>query len=166
MTDYIQIGKIVNTHGIKGELKVIPLTDDIERFEKLDTIFIEKEEDEFQVKKVWYKKNFVILKLKGYNNINDVLKFKNRFILIHKDDAIELPEDSYFIFEIKGLDVYHINGEKIGKVVDVLQPGANDVYVVKNGNKEYLIPAVKEFIKEINLEEGKIVIDPIEGMIE
>ncbi len=165
MKEYIQIGKIVNTHGIKGELKVVPLTDDKKRFEELKNVYIDNELSEFEVQKVRYNKNTVILKLKEFNNINEVLKFKNRYILIHERDAIDLPENSYFMFQINGLDVYLNNGNKLGKIVDILQPGANDVYVVKNGKQEYLIPAIKQVIKQIDLENNKMIIQPIEGMI-
>ncbi|MTI47685.1 ribosome maturation factor RimM [Sporosalibacterium faouarense] len=166
MSEYLQIGKIVNTHGIRGDLKVIPLTDDTKRFEDLDTIYIENEKEVFNIEKVWYKKNLVMIKFKGYDNVNDVLKFKNRFLLIDKKDAVELPENTFFIHDIIGLKVFTVDGEEIGLVKDVLQPGSNDVYVVKTKGKDALIPAIKDVVKEVNIQEKKIVIDPIEGMIE
>lgn len=165
MVNYIQIGKIVNTQGIRGEIKIIPLTDDPKRYEDLTKVYVEGEVGEFEIERVWYKKNFVILKFKNYNNINEVLNFKNRFILIHEEDAVQLPEDTYFIHQIIGLKVYHFNGNEIGEIIDVIQPGGNDVYVVKNSKKDILIPAIKEVVKEINIDEGKVIIDPIEGMI-
>lgn len=166
MSEYIQVGKIINTHGIKGEVKVLPLTDDMKRFEELSTVYIEDAEKEFKIENVWYKKNFVILKFKNFDNINDVLNLKNKFILIHEDDAIQLEEDTYFIFQLIGIKVYTVEGIKLGEVTDVLQPGANDVYVVKEGRKEYLIPAIKNVIKEVDIENKKMIIDPIEGLIE
>jgi 16S rRNA processing protein RimM len=166
MEGYIQVGKIINTHGIKGELKILPLTDEITRFEELPYVIIENENEELEIESVKYKKNFVILKLKAFNNINEVIEFKNRYLLIHEKDSKELPENTYFIFELIGLEVFTTTGENIGKVIDVLQPGANDVYVVKNNGKEYLIPAIKDIIKEINIEDKKMIIDPIEGLIE
>ncbi|EOD00958.1 ribosome maturation factor RimM [Caldisalinibacter kiritimatiensis] len=166
MSEYIQVGKIINTHGIKGEVKVLPLTDDMTRFEDLNSVFIGDNNTEVEIEKVWYKKKFVILKFRDYDNINDVLSFKNKFVLIHESEAVELPEDTYFIFQIVGLEVYNVEGVKIGKIKEVLQPGANDVYVVKDGSKEYLLPAIKEVVKEIDLEQKKMIIDPLEGMIE
>lgn len=166
MKEYIQIGKIVNTQGIKGEVKVLPLTDDITRFEDLDMIYIEDQEREFEIERVWYKKNFVVLKFKGINNINDVLEYKNKVILIPEEDAIKLEEDTFFIHQIIGLVMYTDKGEKLGIVKDVLQLKSNDVYVVKNEKKEHLIPATKEVVKEIDLEGNKIIIEPLEGMIE
>ncbi len=165
MANYIQIGKIVNTHGIKGDLKVIPLTNDKARYEVLHDVFIEGENEKFIIEKVWYKKDSVMVKLKGYDNINDVIKFKDRFLLIEEKDAIDLPADTFFIFQIIGLKVYTVDNKAIGEVVDVLQPGANDVYVISNNGKELLIPAIKEVVKKVDLEENKLIIDPIEGMI-
>lgn len=164
MKERIQVGKIINTHGIKGELKVLPLTDNEERFNNLEEIYIENKT--YKIIKVWYKKKQPIIKLEGYDNINDVMKFKNKLILIDYEDAVKLPEDTYFIFQIKGLDVYKINGEKIGYVKDVLINSGNHIYVIKNSDKEYLIPAVKEFIKDVDIDNNKIIIDPIEGLLE
>lgn len=163
MIDKIQVGKIINTHGLKGELKVLPLTDDPKRFEDIEKIYINNKE--YRIKRVWFKKNFPIITIENYYNINDVLKFKNEYIYISSDDAVELEEDTYFIFQIKGLNVFTVEGKEIGVVKDVLTPGANDVYVVKGAEKDYMIPAVKEFIKEINIDEKKIIIEPIEGLL-
>ncbi|WP_069649678.1 ribosome maturation factor RimM [Caloranaerobacter ferrireducens] len=164
MIDFIKVGKIVNTHGIKGELKILPLTDDMTRFEELEYVYVEKQK--IEIEDVWYKKNFVMLKFKGFDNINDVLCFKGKYVYVDKENAIELPEDTYFIFQIIGLNVYLKNGKFLGEIKDVIQTGSNDVYVVKNDNREYLIPAIKEVIKEINLDDKKVIIDPLEGMIE
>lgn len=164
MIDFIKVGKIVNTHGIKGELKILPLTDDMTRFEDLEYVYVEKQK--IEIEDVWYKKNFVMLKFKGFDNINDVLCFKGKYVYVDKENAIELPEDTYFIFQIIGLNVYLKNGKFLGEIKDVIQTGSNDVYVVKNDNREYLIPAIKEVIKEINLDDKKVIINPLEGMIE
>ena len=166
MGNYIRVGKILNTHGIKGDLKVLPLTNEPSRFEKLKTIFIDNENNKVEITKVWYNKGFVMLKLEGYNDINEVIKFKNCYILIDEKDALKLPENSFFISQIIGLRVFCSDGNELGEIVEVLQPGANDVYVVRGNNKEYLIPAVKEFVKEINLDNNKMIIEPIEGLIE
>ncbi|KGG80776.1 ribosome maturation factor RimM [Caloranaerobacter azorensis] len=164
MIDFIKVGKIVNTHGIKGEMKVLPLTDDMTRFDELEYVYIENQKVE--IEDVWYKKNFVMLKFKDFDNINDVLCFKGKYIYIDRENAIELPEDTYFIFQIIGLNVYLKDGRFIGEIKDIIQTGSNDVYVVRDGNKEYLIPAIKEVVKEINLDDNKVIIDPLEGMIE
>lgn len=164
MINKIKVGKIINTHGIKGELKILPLTDDSKRFDNLNKIYIN--DKEYMIKKVWYKKNFPIISIKNFDNINDVLNFKNQYIYITMEDTIELEKDTYFIFQIKGLNVFTIDGLEVGVVKDVLTPGANDVYVVKGKEKEYLIPAIKDCIKEINLEEKKIIIKPMKGLLE
>lgn len=170
--EYIRVGKIINTHGIRGDVKVLPLTDNIKRFEKLKSVFIEDGKDCLIIEKVWYSKGFVMLKFKGYDNINDVLKYKDKYIVIEEKDAVKLPEDSYFIYQIIGLDVYCSDGRKIGKIVEVLQPGSNDVYVVEeidivnNVKKEHLIPAIKDVVKHIDIENKKMIIEPIEGLIE
>lgn len=164
--EYIQVGKIVNTHGINGDVKVVPFTDDIKRFEKLKIIFIGDEKLQMEISKVGYVKGNVLLRFKDHENINYVEKFKNQFIYIDEKDKVKLPKDSYFIHDIIGLDMYLIDGAKIGKVKDVLQPGANDVYVVKGEGKEYLIPAIRDVIKEVDLDEGKIIIEPLEGLLE
>lgn len=164
MTEYVQVGKIINTHGLRGFLKVIPLTDDPKRYDNLDTVYVEDEE--LKIEKVWYNKGLVMVKFYGYDSINDVIKYKNKFILIDAKDSLKLPENSYFIYQIIGLNVYDKKHNLIGKIIDVLQPGGNDVYVVKNANgKECYIPAVKEFVEEINLDENIMIINPIEGMI-
>lgn len=164
MINKIKVGKIINTHGIKGELKILPLTDDSKRFDNLNKIYVD--DKEYMIKKVWYKKNFPIISIENFDNINDVLNFKNQYIYIAMEDTIELEKDTYFIFQIKGLNVFTIDGLEVGVVKDVLTPGANDVYVVKGKEKEYLIPAIKDCIKEINLEEKKIIIKPMKGLLE
>ena len=166
--DYIKVGKITNTHGIKGEVKVFPLTDNIERFDDLKKVYLGDNKLEVEIENVKYHKGLVIIKFKEFNNINDVLEFKDQFIYIDEKDKVELPKDHYFIFDLVGCTVYNTKEEKIGIVTDVLQYAANDVYVVKDEekNKNYLIPAVKEFIIEVDINNKKIIIDPIEGMIE
>ena len=166
--EYIKIGKIINTQGIKGEVRIFPLTDDLKRFEKLEEAYIGEEKTPITIEKVWYKGNLVILKFKEFDNINDVLKFKEKFIFIDEKDRVLLPKDSYFIYEIVGCTVFDMNGNQIGIVKEVMQSYSNDVYVIKDdtNKKEYLIPAVKEFVKKVNIEDRTIIIYPIEGMIE
>ena len=164
--EYIQVGKIVNTHGIRGDVKVLPLTDEKERFEELKTVFIGDEKLKLEIVKVGYIKGNVLLKFKNYDNINDVEKFKNTSVWLDENDKVKLPQYTYFIHDIVGLEVYLIDGTYLGKVKDVLQPGANDIYVVKNDGKEYLIPAIKDVVKEVNVDEKKIIIEPLKGLLE
>lgn len=166
--EYIKVGRIINTHGIRGELKVFPLTDNLDRFDDLKIVYIGNNKEKVEIEQVKYHKGLAIIKLKEFDNINQVLKFKDDFLYIDVEDKVELPEDHYFIFDIVDCNVYDTEGRKIGVVTDVLQYTSNDVYVVKDKekNKEYLIPAVKEFVVDIDVENKKIIIDPIEGMIE
>lgn len=166
--DFTSIGKIINTHGIKGEVKIYPLTDDVNRFKELKTAFIGPNKDKVTIKTVKFQKNLVILKFDEFNDINEVLKYKDTSICVDEENLVELPEDHYFIFDLIGLKVYDMASTFIGELKDVIEGRSNDVYIIRNEelDKEYLIPAVGAFIKEIDIEENKMIIDPIEGMIE
>jgi len=166
--NYTQVGKIINTHGVKGEVKVYPLTNNIYRFDQLKKVYLGKDKLKVEVEKIRYHKEMVIIKFMGINDINQIISFKDDFIYVDEEDRIELPEGHYFIYDIIGCIVYNTHGEKIGTVVDVIQSASNDVYVVKEYDidKEYLIPAIKEFIIHVDVDKKKIIIDPIEGMIE
>ncbi|WP_236915734.1 ribosome maturation factor RimM [Clostridium sp. Cult2] len=166
--EYIKVGWITNTHGIKGELKIYPLTDYINRFNSLKTVYLGENKRKVEIEKVKYHKELVILKFKEFCSINEVLTFKENYIYIDEEDRVDLPENHFFIYEIIDCQVFDVKGAKIGRVTDVIQFASNDVYVIKNleKNKEYLIPAVKEFFVDIDVANKKIVINPIEGMIE
>lgn len=166
--DFIQVGKILNTHGVKGELKVLPLTHNIDRFDQLRDIFIGNKYRAAEIETVRYHKNLAIIKLRGFDNINQVLSFKDMYISIREADKIDLPEGHYFIFDIVHCQVFDKDGNYIGLVEDVDQSASNDIYIVKNPEhgKEYLIPAVKEIVTDIDIQEKKIIIAPIEGLIE
>lgn len=164
--DYISIGKITNTHGIKGELKVYPLTDDIKRFDLLEKAYLGEEKIPVNLESVKYHKNLAILKFKEYNNINEVLDLKDYYIYVDEDGRVELPEGHFFIYEILDSQVFDLDENPLGFLRDIIQGPGNDVYLIKDGEKEYLIPAVGEFVKKIDLENKRIYIQPIEGMIE
>lgn len=168
LKEYTAVGKITNTHGIKGELKIFPLTDNIERFDYLKNAYIGETKLKVELEKVRYHKNLAIIKLREFSDINDVLKFKDNFIYVDDEEKVILPEDHFFIHDLLESQVFDKESNLIGTLVDVIQGPSNDVYVVKNieKNKEYLIPSVKEFIIEVDILNKKIVIDPIEGMIE
>ncbi len=166
MRKMLRVGKIINTHGIKGDLKVLPLTDYAERFEELDWVYMDGNNEKFYIRNVKYMPTVVLLSFKGYGDISSVEKFRGKYLLIDESQRRVLPEDTHYIADIIGLDIYTVENEHIGKVKDIIQTGSNEVYVIEDENdKEILIPAVREFILEICLEEGKIIIDPIEGMI-
>ena len=163
----LRVGKIINTHGIKGGLKVIPLTDYDERFEELEWVYIEGLKDKFYITSVSYQKSNLIINFKGYQDINLVEKFKGKYLLIDETQRRELPEDTFYISDIIGLEVYTVENQYLGKVKDVIQAGSNEVYLIQSQEgKEIMIPSVKEFIPEIDLEKKRITVNPIEGMIE
>lgn len=166
--DMLQVGVITQTHGIRGEVKVYPTTDDINRFDELKKAYIDSKDGLVPVKisGVRYFKNLVILKFKGINNINDVEQYKKCPLLIDREDAVELEEGEFFITDIIGLDVITDEEKLLGKVKDVLQTGANDVYIVENDKKEeILIPAIKQCILNVDLENKKMKVHLLEGLI-
>lgn len=166
--DYIEIGKIISSHGIKGEVKVYPLTDDVSRFDLLKGVYIGDKKLKVQVERVKYHKNLVILKFKEFNDINQILIFKDSSLYVDEEERVNLPEDHFFIYDLVGCQVLDTKLQQIGTLTDVIQGHRNDVYVIKDldGEKEYLIPAVKAFIVDVNIPLKQIIIDPIEGMIE
>lgn len=165
---YIQVGKIINTHGVKGNLKILSLTDNANRFDELKSLFIGEEKLKVNIERVWTKKKFVIMKFKEFSDINQVLDYKGEYIYIDEEDKVQLPEDTYFIYDIIGCKVVDTSGNDIGIVKDVMTNMANDVYVVEDLilEKEYLIPAVKHIVVEVNIKDKVITIEPIEGLIE
>lgn len=169
MVAYLEIGQIVNTYGIKGFVKVVPYTDDNKRFEKLTKVYIEQrgKQVEAEIEEVKYSKNLVLLKLKGIATIEEAEKYKNAILKIDRNDAVELPENTYFMVDLLGLSVYTEEGETLGKVDDIFRTGSNDVYVVKNElGKQILLPAIESVIKQIDIKNGKIIVHLLEGLRE
>ena len=167
MQKRLEIGQIVNTFGIKGELKVTPFTDDINRFDDLEKVYVKTRKDEklYKVEGARYHKNMVLLKLEGINNPEDAEMLKNAFLEIDREDAVPLEEGTYFIADFIGLDVYTDEGKLLGKVDDIYNTGANDIYVVKDElGKQILLPGIKEVIKEVKIDE-KIIVHLIPGLI-
>lgn len=161
---YITIGKIINNHGIKGEMKIESLTEDINRFEDLDKIYLD-DEQEILIEFIRQHKGFILIKFKGYDDLESSYKLRNKYINILEEDRIKLTEDNYFIYEIIGLKVYDLEDNFLGEIIDVYTGPSNDMYLVKNKDTEFMIPAVKEFIKIIDLEAGLMKIELIEGLI-
>ena len=165
---HFRIGQIVNTQGLKGEVRVYPYVDDINRFDELENFYLEKNfNQEFEVERVRYKGNMVIMKIKGVDSVEMAERLKTKNLYVSRENSVDLDEDEFFIAHLIGLDVFTVAGEKVGTLKDVLQYSANDVYVVKGDNdKEYLIPSTLKFVPEINIEEKKMIIDPIKGMLD
>ena len=167
MQEYFEVGQIVNTFGIKGLLKVKPFTDEKERFEELKNVYIVQKGKmkEVEIQKVSYQKEMVLLKLKGIEDLTEAEKYKGAYLKIARKDAKKLPEGTYFIADLLGLEVYTDEGELLGKLDDIYNTGANDIYVVKNElGKQILLPSIKEVIKQIDLENEKIIVHLIEGL--
>jgi 16S rRNA processing protein RimM len=170
MEDLLRVGVIANTHGVKGEVKVFPTTDDPKRFEDLEDVILDtgKEKKILEITSVRYFKNMVILKFKGFDDINDIEKYKGKDLLVTRENAVKLEEGEYFITDLIDLIVVDEEGNKIGILYDVLQTGANDVYVVKldGTNKELLLPNIKECILDVNLETKTIKVHIMEGLMD
>lgn len=160
-----RVGKIINTCGLKGEIKIFPTTDDIKRFNDINTVFIK--ENKYSISSLRYNKNFVYLFLKDIDTIDKAQKFKGQEMFIDETELRELADDEYMIDDLIGLDVY-VDDKKYGTVSDVLNYSANDVLTVKRDidSKEIMIPMVKEFIKKVNLSEKCMEVKLIDGMDE
>ena len=166
--EFIMIGKVVSTQGNKGEVNVLPLTDSIDRFRNLDNVFLRNKNSQtiLNVEKIRIRKDTVILKLKDIENIEEAKMIVGSFLEVERKNAVKLPKDTYFIFEIIGLEVYDENNIFLGKVENVISTGSNDVYVVKIKDKEELfIPAIREVVKNVNLEKKRITINMVDGLI-
>jgi len=169
--DYFNVGKIVNTQGIKGEVRVISQTDfsDV-RYKKGNTLFLFQDKKaplELVIKSHRKHKNFDILSFEEHPSINDVEKYRDGILRIPAEDLHELDEHEFYYHEIIGLKVQTTEGEEIGKIKEILSPGANDVWVVqRQGKKDALIPYIDEVVKEINLEEGLVTVELMEGLID
>ena len=167
MQKRLEVGQIVNTFGIKGEVKVTPFTGDINRFDDLEKVYVKTRKDDklYKVENVRYHKNMVLLKLEGIENPEQAELLKNAYLEIDREDAIPLEEGQYFIVDLIGLDVYTEEGNLLGKVEDIYNTGANDIYVVKDElGKQVLLPGIKEVIKEVKLED-RIIVHLIPGLI-
>lgn len=168
MQKYFEVGQIVNTFGVMGLVKVKAFTDDLERFETLKKVYVCKKEklEEVEIEEVKYHKGMVLLKLKGINNMNEAESLKGLYLKIDRKDAKKLPEGTYFIADLIGLDVYSDENVHLGKLDDIFNAGANDVYVVKDeSGKQLLLPGIPDVIKNIDLENEKIIVHLLKGLI-
>ena len=168
MEQFLQVGVISSTHGVRGEVKVFPTTDDAQRFKKLKKVILDtgREHMPLEVEGVKFFKQFAILKFKGIDNINDIEKYKGRSLLVDRDNAVKLKKDEYFIADMIGLSVFTDDGEEFGVMKDVLETGANDVYIIESPKHgEVLVPAIKQCILDVDIENSKMVIHLMEGLV-
>lgn len=167
MEDLLQVGVITSTHGVRGEVKVFPTTDDAARFKKLKKVILDtgKENIELEIAGVKFFKNMVILKFKEFDNINDVEKYRQKKLYVTRENAVKLKKNEYFIADLIGLTVQTDDGETLGELTDVLQTGANDVYVIRTADsEEILLPAIKECIKEVDVDGGSMLVHMMPGL--
>lgn len=168
MEDLLQVGVITTTHGVRGEVKVFPTTDDAGRFKKLKAVILDtgKEKRNLEIEGVKFFKQFVILKFKGLDNMNDVEGYRQKKLYVTRANAVRLQKDEYFIADLIGLRVYDEADEEIGILEDVLETGANDVYSIKLKNgEELLLPAIKQCVLDVDIENARMKIHVLEGLL-
>ena len=169
MEDLLQVGVITQTHGIKGEVKVFPTTDDVRRFKKLKETILDtgKEKITLEIESVKFFKQFVILKFKGIDNINDVEKYRQKNLYVTRANAVRLRRDEYFIADLIDIEVYEENDKLLGVLKNVIETGANDVYEIEmTDGREVLIPAIKECVLSVDVEDRKMVVHLLDGLLD
>ncbi len=168
MEEFLIVGKVSNTHGVKGELKIIPLTDDPNRYKDLKWAFLDKKTglEKCEIENVRFFKDVVIVKIKGIDTMNDAEVLKGIYIKVDRANAVKLSEDQFFICDLIGCKVFDENENLLGELVEVLQTGSNDVYVVKGDKGEILIPALKSVVNEISIENKSIRVTIPEGLVD
>ena len=168
MVSEMQVGIITQTHGIRGEVKVFPTTDDVNRFKKLKEVIMDtgRERLTLEIEGVKFFKQYAILKFKGYDSINDIEKYKSAKLYIKREQAVKLQKDEYFIADLIDMEVVTEDGEYFGKMKDVLTTGANDVYIVtRQDGTEVLLPAIKQCVKSIDMDQSRITVHIMDGLI-
>ena len=166
--DFFRVGTIASTHGIKGEVKVFPTTDDPKRFDDLKQVILDtgKEKLELEVERVRYFKKMVIVKFKGFDNINDIEMYKGCDLLVTRENAVPLEEGEYYLADIMDASVYTEDGEMFGVLKDILETGANLVYVVEHEGEEVLLPVIPSCVKSVDVEEKKVVVHLLPGLLD
>ena len=169
MEDLLQVGIITSTHGVRGELKVYPTTDDPRRFRRLKEVVLDtgREKLNLEIEGVKFFKQFVILKFKGLDNINDIEKYRQKSLYVTRKNAVRLQRDEYFIADLIGLKVQDEDGAELGTVKDVIETGANDVYEVEMADgRSLLLPAIKQCILNVDVENGMMQVHVLEGLLD
>lgn len=169
MEDLLQVGAIASTHGVRGEVKVFPTTDDVKRYSKLKEVYLGEEDkaELLHIESVKYFKNMVIVKFKEYNSLNEVETIKGKKLFVTRTNAVKLKKDEYFIADLIGMNVNDENKNITGKLVDVMTTGANDVYVIElDDGRELLLPAIKECVLKVDFDSNLILINILEGLLD
>ena len=163
--DILEIGKVVNTHGIRGEIKIQPWCDDPMIFDELEYIYLDGEK--YKVVKTRFHKNCEIVAVEGINNINEAELLRNKIVMVPREALGELPEGTYYVADLLGLEVKTNDGKILGKIDDVIRTGSNDVYQVKcPGRKDILIPVIEEAVNEVNIDEGYVIVTLMKGLVD
>ena len=168
MLPNLEIGQIVNTFGIKGMVKVKPFTDDIKRFDELKTVYVEKNSNqtEYEIEEVKYHKGMVLIKFKGIDKVEQAEMLRNTYLTVSRDSVEKLEEGRYYIVDLLGLEVYTDEQVLLGTLEDIFNTGSNDIYVVKDKQgKQILLPAIQDVIKQIDIENKKIIVHILPGLI-
>lgn len=169
MEEFFRVGIIANTHGIRGEVKVYPTTDDVNRFTYLKDVILDtgKEKIDLEVQNVRFFKNMAILKFKGIDNINDIEKYKGKDLYVTRENALPLEADEYYLADIMGAAVFTDDGKEFGILKDIMFTGANDVYVIETlEKKEVLLPVTKECVLDVDTENKKVVVHILPGLLD
>ena len=169
MEDKLKVGVITTTHGVRGEVKVYPTTEGPERFLDLEYVLLDtgRELRRLEISGVKFYKNLAILKFKGIDNINDIEMYKGKDLWVLREDAQELGEDEYYIGDLIGMDVFLEDGNHFGILKDVMETGANDVYIViTDDGQEVLLPAIYDCILDVNVEENRMTVHIMKGLLE
>ena len=168
MTKYLEIGQIVNTFGIKGMVKVMPFTENIERFSKMKTVYVKnkKENKKYEIEEVKYHKNMVLIKFEGIENPEQADLLRNSYLIVDRETEEPLEPGRYYIVDMIGLDVFTDDNEYLGKLEDIYNTGSSDIYVVKNElGKQVLLPAIEDVIKNIDMDNKKVIVHLIPGLV-
>lgn len=170
MIKHLIIGRVLCPWGVRGQVKVEPLTDDIHRYKGLKSVYLSLS-GEMQARNLesttLLKDKYVVIKFEGIDTRDSAEQIRGAFLEVSREEAIQLPKDRFFISDIFGLEVFDEDGKHIGVIVDILQTKANDVYVIKGeGGQENLIPAIRQVIKDVDLDNNTMIIKPLEGMLE
>ncbi len=169
MEDLLQVGVITSTHGVRGEVKVFPTTDDVRRFKRLKEAILDtgKEQMKVEIEGVKFFKQFAILKFKGFDNMNDVERFRQKSLYVTRKNAVRLNRNEYFVADLIDINVYDENEQELGVLTDVITTGANDVYEIKmKDGRDLLLPAIKQCILDVDVEGRRMKVHVLDGLLD
>ncbi len=167
MKNQLEAGKIINTHGLRGEVKVVTWTDYPEVFEEIEFLYVHRKngDERLDIKNIKYQKNNIIVKFEQIKDIDEAEKYKNMVLYVDREQLPPLPDGMNYIVDLIGLEVYNEDNEKIGVIADVFNTGANDIYDVKReGKKNLLLPVIDECVKKVDIENGRVIVNVMEGL--